>query len=179
MAYRMAYHENRAKHDGRSTAMALTKTARDTIKWWYSGDDDRIRVTIAGYIRRHSDDNRWHGDDCGCTDDRCIGYHHDDADECQCLPALLDQWVVEQRARLAAAPIWSAYRAAVESNDGRGDEAAYEAAWASAEEWVRTYHPGAQTFSLDALIDGRVGISITTRWNDRDWLVWTPEQAAA
>jgi hypothetical protein len=34
-------------------------------------------------------DGRWHGDACGCPDDRCIGYHHGDGDECGCLRVLL------------------------------------------------------------------------------------------
>ena len=34
-------------------------------------------------------DGKWGGDQCGCPDDRCIGYHHDDPDECGCLPSLL------------------------------------------------------------------------------------------
>jgi hypothetical protein len=32
---------------------------------------------------------RWSGDACGCPDSRCIGYHHDDPDDCGCLPVLL------------------------------------------------------------------------------------------
>lgn len=151
---------------------ALTRPARETIKWWYLGDDARIRVTITGYVRRYFPDGTWGGDECGCIDDRCIGFHHDELGECGCLPVWLDEWVAEQRAALEAGPIWAACRAAVEVNDGRGDPEAYEAAWAAAEAWVRRYHRGAETFSLDALVDGRAGISITTRWNDHDWLVW-------
>lgn len=35
----------------------------------------------------------WYGDTCGCPDDRCSGgYHHDGGDDqCNCLPAVLDQ----------------------------------------------------------------------------------------
>jgi len=40
-------------------------------------------------------DGRWHGDACGCPDDRCIGFHHH-GDECGCLAVLL--------AELAARP---------------------------------------------------------------------------
>jgi len=40
-------------------------------------------------------DGAWGGDKCGCTDDRCIGYHHDATDECQCLPVMLDQYYLE------------------------------------------------------------------------------------
>ena len=153
----------------------LTRSARDTIRWWYFGDDRRIKVTIAGYVRRHSDDGKWHGDACGCSDNRCIGYHHDENDECGCLPVLLDEWVREQQAALEAAPIWAAYRSAVEANDGRGDQVAYDSAWADAEAWVRRYHPTAESFSLDVLVDGRRGISIRTQWNDLDWLIWPAE----
>lgn len=35
---------------------------------------------------------RWRGDDCGCPDDRCIGYHHAEVEPCGCLPALLDEY---------------------------------------------------------------------------------------
>jgi hypothetical protein len=152
----------------------LSRRARETIRFWYFGDDQRIRVTIAGYIRRAGwVDGKWHGDSCGCSDDRCIGYHHDEWEECGCLPAELERWVTEQRADLAAAPIWAAYRAAVEANDGRGDEEAYEAAWAAAEAWVREYHgAGLVSFSLDALVDGRRGISTRNIFNDLDHLVW-------
>jgi hypothetical protein len=31
----------------------------------------------------------WLGDACGCPDDRCTGYHHDENEECGCLKALL------------------------------------------------------------------------------------------
>ena len=33
----------------------------------------------------------WRGDDCGCTDDRCIGHHHNAEDPCECLPVLIAQ----------------------------------------------------------------------------------------
>lgn len=31
----------------------------------------------------------WSGDECGCPDDRCIGYHHGSSDDCGCLASLL------------------------------------------------------------------------------------------
>lgn len=37
----------------------------------------------------YSSDGRWHGDACGCPDDRCIGYHHDGPGDCGCLRTLL------------------------------------------------------------------------------------------
>lgn len=152
---------------------SLTRAARETIRWWYAGDDPAITVTIAGYIRHYFPDGTWHGDACGCVDDRCIGYHHDAGEECRCLEAWLDQWVTEQQAAAAAGPIWTAYRAAVEA----GDSGACDAAWAAAESWVRRYHRGAETFSLDALVGDCAGISIRTRFNDLDHLVWAAPAA--
>lgn len=75
--------------------MALTKEARETIRW--SG------ITIAAYIRDQApysgqDGRTWRGDKCGCIDDRCVGYHHDEHDECGCLPVLID----ETKQRIAA-----------------------------------------------------------------------------
>lgn len=46
-------------------------------------------LTLIAYVRYTFPDGVWGGDACGCTDDRCIGYHHDEADECGCLPVLL------------------------------------------------------------------------------------------
>ena len=60
---------------------ALSQQARDQIK--ESG------LTIAAYVRDRWHDGAWHGDACGCSDDRCIGYHHDEGEECQCLPVLI------------------------------------------------------------------------------------------
>lgn len=68
----------------------LTREARNEIK--ASG------ITIAAYIRDQKPDSgkdgrTWMGDACGCTDDRCIGYHHDESDDCYCLPVLLAESV--------------------------------------------------------------------------------------
>ena len=47
-------------------------------------------ISQAAWARKNGfQDGRWHGDKCGCPDDRCIGYHHDENDDCGCLPALL------------------------------------------------------------------------------------------
>jgi hypothetical protein len=62
---------------------ALTGEARSRIR--DSG------LSIAAYVRYHSGgDLEWYGDECGCSDDRCIGYHHDDNDDCGCLPVLIE-----------------------------------------------------------------------------------------
>lgn len=77
---------------------ALSTTARETIKYppyWMPQTDD---VTIAGYVRHCFPDGRWRGDSCGCSDDRCIGYHHDADEDCGCLPVLLGEYVSLRRA---------------------------------------------------------------------------------
>jgi hypothetical protein len=48
-------------------------------------------ITPAAYARSQGyADGRWHGDACGCPDDRCAGFHHGAHEECGCLRALLD-----------------------------------------------------------------------------------------
>lgn len=60
---------------------ALSRTARTEIR--DSG------LTIVGYVRYHMGGETWCGDRCGCTDNRCVGHHHDDPDDCGCLPILI------------------------------------------------------------------------------------------
>lgn len=65
--------------------MALSKAAREEIKLWPD-------VTIAAFIRHYSPDGIWHGDSCGCPDDRCKdGYHHEPNEECHCLPVAIGE----------------------------------------------------------------------------------------
>lgn len=71
----------------------LTKQARETIKWWWSGETPAERTTIAGYTRHYFGDQPWGGDACGCVDNRCIGFHHAEGAECHCLPNWLDDYV--------------------------------------------------------------------------------------
>jgi hypothetical protein len=59
----------------------LNSTARQELK--------SHGVSQAIWARKWFVDGRWHGDGCGCPDDRCIGYHHSGPDDCLCLPALL------------------------------------------------------------------------------------------
>lgn len=61
----------------------MSKAARADIK--DSG------LTIAAYVRHHMGGDTWHGDRCGCPDDRCIGHHHDGLDDCGCLPVLIGE----------------------------------------------------------------------------------------
>lgn len=37
------------------------------------------------------------GDSCGCTDDRCVGFHHGAEEPCYCLPVLIDDYLRERR----------------------------------------------------------------------------------
>ena len=47
-------------------------------------------LSQAEWARRNGySDGKWGGDLCGCPDDCCIGYHHDEDDDCGCLPAVL------------------------------------------------------------------------------------------
>jgi hypothetical protein len=63
----------------------LTPVARSIIQ--------NYGLTIVEYVRKAGGwtDGDWHGDRCGCSDDRCIGFHHDENDDCGCLPALIEQ----------------------------------------------------------------------------------------
>lgn len=57
-------------------------------------------ITQVAWAREHFfDDKVWHGDECGCPDDRCIGFHHDDTDDCGCITSLIAAF---HRARPAA-----------------------------------------------------------------------------
>lgn len=49
--------------------------------------------TQAGWARHHfgPDATVWYGDKCGCPDDRCMdGHHHEPAEDCDCLRALIE-----------------------------------------------------------------------------------------
>lgn len=50
-------------------------------------------MTVQEYIAHHFPGAaEWRGDACGCTDDRCIGFHHDASERCGCLDSLLDEF---------------------------------------------------------------------------------------
>lgn len=57
--------------------------ARETLR--VAGFTTRQWARLQGYDSAAD----WGGDECGCTDDRCIGHHHDLNDDCLCLPALI------------------------------------------------------------------------------------------
>lgn len=59
----------------------LHATARETLR--------DAGVSVAEWQRRNHMGDTWTGDECGCPDDRCIGFHHFSPDDCRCLPAML------------------------------------------------------------------------------------------
>ncbi|MGI0520197.1 hypothetical protein ABY45_06500 [Microbacterium maritypicum] len=49
-------------------------------------------ATVPEYIAyRFPGSGAWNGDECGCTDDRCMGHHHEGS-ECRCLEVQLDEF---------------------------------------------------------------------------------------
>ncbi|MDA8440504.1 MAG: hypothetical protein M0Z51_16820 [Propionibacterium sp.] len=59
---------------------------------------ERLRtshIPVAAFARFNGwADGVWHGDRCGCTDDRCTdGYHHEAHEDCGCLPVLIDAYL--------------------------------------------------------------------------------------
>ena len=65
---------------------------------------EAIAFPVAGWARWNGyEDGVWRGDVCGCSDDRCVGYHHDEHDECYCLTfGLLPRFNRELEAASAA-----------------------------------------------------------------------------
>lgn len=110
-------------------------------------------ITTNDWARAHGDIDEWRGDRCGCTDDRCIGYHHDAGEECGCLPVLIKTYIAKRE----AAVIWAEYRKANEVGDGE----TYFLMWHRAKMWVQENYPAATSLSLDTVVTGHRGISIT------------------
>lgn len=67
----------------------LNAEAKAALRW--------ADISQAAWAREHFDSNGWGGDACGCPDDRCIGYHHDERDECGCLTVLIEQYWRDHR----------------------------------------------------------------------------------
>ncbi|WGP08110.1 hypothetical protein [Brevibacterium oceani] len=132
-------------------------------------------ISVAAWARRHSGSSAWSGDKCGCPDGRCIGYHHEVSEPCQCLPTLIRAYETEQQANVEAKEIWDEYQSGRDNNDA----AAVAHALKQAEQWVNTYEGVSVTsWSLDEVVDGRAGISVTNSINDQRWLVWAADSAA-
>lgn len=106
----------------------------------------------------------WRGDVCGCTDDRCVGFHHEGDEDCGCRPVLIQEHLDALAAAEQAIELWARYVVA----QGEDIDAVRE----DVADWVGRFHRGAPSWSLDELVDGRPGISITSRYNDQHHLVW-------
>ena len=47
-------------------------------------------------MRWQNGDTEWHGDACGCPDDRCIGHHHGADEPCGCIRSLVRDYLDEK-----------------------------------------------------------------------------------
>ncbi|WP_103348699.1 hypothetical protein [Amycolatopsis sp. CA-128772] len=74
--------------------MELNDTARATL--------NSFGISPTQWAQQHFGTDEWHGDACGCTDDRCIGHHHDRPDDCGCLTVLLTAAAAELQAAVDA-----------------------------------------------------------------------------
>jgi hypothetical protein len=139
----------------------LNHEARETLRW--------AGITPGQWAKRHGYESAkdWRGDECGCTDDRCIGYHHDATDECGCLPALIEELRRDERKLAAARPVWAAHERATESGTAEDRAAADQLA----AEWIAEYNPGATWHALTAR-----GIVYRNQWNDRTWLIYDADR---
>lgn len=65
--------------------MELNETARELLR--------EAGITVAEWAHaQYFTDGVWRGDVCGCPDDRCVGFHHHEDDDCGCLSAFLDEY---------------------------------------------------------------------------------------
>jgi hypothetical protein len=141
----------------------LTRDARATLR--DAGFTSRQWAQLHGY----SGATDWRGDECGCTDDRCIGFHHDATDECGCLPALIEEHRKQQRASAAGRDVWAAHTRASETGTPDDRAAADELAAA----WIAEYHPGAISH---AFTESPKGITYRNQWNETTWLIFDAER---
>jgi len=133
----------------------------------YAGLSTRQWAQLHGY----SSAADWRGDECGCTDDRCIGHHHGDGEKCGCLPALIAEHQKNERAGVDGRVVWAAHLHALET----GADADRAAAGALAAEWIARYKPGAISFSLNS----PRGITVRNRYNTITWLIFDAETGKA
>lgn len=70
----------------------IDQDARDMLRYRHAE-----RIPLAEYVRHHFPDGQWRGDTCGCSDDRCIGYHHEAGERCGCVVFLIDDYVAQGR----------------------------------------------------------------------------------
>ena len=54
-------------------------------------------ITRKEWVAEYGFQGLWWGDRCGCTDDRCIGYHHEYEGNCGCLDVLAREYIERRR----------------------------------------------------------------------------------
>lgn len=109
-------------------------------------------------------ETQWHGDECGCSDDRCIGHHHDAAEDCGCLTALLHERSVSYVSAAAAAVVWEAAHDAEHSDEVEQ----------LLDDWRQTCAPGFDRVWL-VTTGARPGLYGVNRWNDDEHRLWRPD----
>ncbi|WGD37584.1 hypothetical protein [Lysinibacter sp. HNR] len=48
-------------------------------------------LTPKDWAKIHGHGSQWFGDVCGCPDNRCSGYHHEDWEKCLCITSLIQE----------------------------------------------------------------------------------------
>ena len=145
----------------------LNSTARATLRAHGLGP------TAWAVAQGYADAASWRGDVCGCSDDRCIGYHHDENEECGCLPATIEQHEKDLAARAAGKIVWDAH---LHANDTQATKDR-EAADAQLAAWIAEHQgTGATAHWFNATPPG---LAYRNIFNDRDWLVWDAETGGA
>ena len=68
--------------------MQLNEEAREFL--------DGRGISVREWAKHWQDgDPEWHGDACGCPDDRCIGHHHEAGEQCGCIRSLVRDYLHE------------------------------------------------------------------------------------
>lgn len=123
-------------------------------------------VTEATWARFwQAGDPEWGGDECGCRDDRCTGYHHGADEPCGCIRTLIRDY---ETANDEAETLWERHQA--------GDPGAVE----DGEKWVRQRCDyGLTGWAFDVTVDDEAGIAITTTKHPQWRLLWSAGSAEA
>lgn len=153
-----------------SEARRVLADAGITVRDWITYGGWLTDVTDEAGNREWIPETEWRGDECGCTDDRCIGHHHDENEECGCLPALIEEHRKQERASVAGRAVWAAHLRAADSGTTEDRAAADELAAA----WISEYYTGAVSHSLT---ESPRGITYRNQWNDTTWLIFDAERS--
>jgi hypothetical protein len=139
--------------------MRLGEQARNTLR------ASNIDPDVFAKLHGDASADTWSGDACGCTDDRCIGYHHADHEACGCITAEIDSYWENIHAGEEGREVWAAHEHALTT--GRPEDRM--AADTRAAEWIATYHRSSTSYSLT---ETPRGITTRNRYNDHSWLVF-------